>query len=710
MRCDGPSLRAFDRRERVLSHLRVSVASASLHRRLVWFTMNRLIILVLVYFFLAYLAGKLPSTAVMRPGDVPDPMALYMETARAAYAFGQQWGEYLTAMALHCWGQDYQVLAWLEFLAGFVGTLLIYPFYAYVRCLWWVLTRAARTHPSCLGAAISVAWLYAYAWGYSVLQCVAMVATGPLRLLVELARRTRATNVRVVRYMRQNSPFRYRLEGSVDGFPECNLPANPPKKCIAVLLDSCGAHVGFATAVRTTDSSVLLLTCSHTWARTKFVRSLTTADKIPAKGFTVALDASAADMVALEGPANWTGSLGLKAVEMRPANHVSNGVKTLYCWDWALKKFEARRAIFTGFDPEAGCFKVLSHTTPGHSGLPYFNGATVEGVHAGYNDALNINYARPIFPIPGFSTFDFVLESGPPRDSAITFSYEEEVASGLTIKFRGEKTRVEAVASGFKLGRWAKLAEEEDDDDFLAEPPAWELESAKSRKTRRKSKAVKPSAPPAAPVPSPPSQPKKEKSPRATSATPPTVEAKAKGVTSKEKRKRAARTSKRANKDTTKSEILVGENVVPLNEAPRIVDSGKPKSTIPENKEAFLELLAANPSLMQACQLMLRQVVKYHPEVASQADASKDRVYVAPHRRRPSASSAKTSSSGPRSQDPNSPKLPSGLGGAGGAKSATKPPAKGFAKSAQTPSPKPARNLPNRQVNSGGRALERRAS
>jgi hypothetical protein len=379
--------------------------------------------------------------------------------------------------------------------ALFLAESVVQALEAWTVWLLWLASFFLRGRPATFGIAASFLVLYCYAWEVSMVKLALMVLSAPIIVVYNRWRFivwsvVKAAVFLVRRKTKQVAVVSYEM--AVAGWNYADLPATPPKDSIVALLDKQENHLGYATYVELVNQKKGLLTVAHVWDGATYVYSFKTGKTLSVDDFACELDARPLDTIIMVPKiASAPSVLGVKSVPMTVSDFVAQNVKTMFLWDTEKKAWMSRRAKFSGFDWEVGCFTVLSATYPGCSGLPYFNGGKVEGVHMGCNMRLNVNYARPILSIPGLTRHPFVLETPTGEPGAARTVYNVEVEDGAEISWGGKTAKIKSSPTGFRMTSWADIADQEDEEE---RPRAFNARHAileASKPVRRKPKTTR---------------------------------------------------------------------------------------------------------------------------------------------------------------------------------------------------------------------------
>nr|BCK74115.1 hypothetical protein [Poinsettia latent virus] len=263
---------------------------------------------------------------------------------------------------------------------------------------------------------------------------------------------------------------RYKNEKTVEGYKPFIIPQNPPKKSVIELSFSDGSHLGYATCVRLWDGSIYLMTAKHCLVKEALLKGRVAGHSLPLKNFDLFLTCDEIDFSLLRGPKQWEAYLGVKGADLITSNRIGRSPVTFY----NLSKdgeWLANSAQITG--RHGKLCSVLSNTSPGDSGTPYYSGKNVVGIHKGTSELENYNLMIPIPNIPGLTSPDFKFETTNVRgnlynDEDFRLSVgEDDKAEHWTDRLMKSIT--------FKTKRWADWAEEEsesDDERGKVVPPA----------------------------------------------------------------------------------------------------------------------------------------------------------------------------------------------------------------------------------------------
>nr|UYL94458.1 MAG: peptidase S39 [Guiyang Paspalum paspaloides solemo-like virus 1] len=198
-------------------------------------------------------------------------------------------------------------------------------------------------------------------------------------------------------------------EKAVQGFNSYSVKMAPPGKSVLEILFADNSHCGYASCVRLQTGEDALLTSLHCCDPTHKVRSFRTGSMIPLSQFQIVFPSEKLDLAILRGPTEWKSLLGAKASYMKTADRLTKQGVSFFTFDG---QWEMHNAKVVGSD---GLYtSVLSNTTKGYSGTPYFVGKDIIGVHKGYdgNDpSKNYNLMAPIPPIEGLTKPQYVFES-----------------------------------------------------------------------------------------------------------------------------------------------------------------------------------------------------------------------------------------------------------------------------------------------------------
>lgn len=263
-------------------------------------------------------------------------------------------------------------------------------------------------------------------------------------------------------------PLKFIPEMAVRGFSHADLPMNPPKQSVVACQDEDQKHLGYATLVRLRDESVCLLTANHVWEETKYVFSFKTNKRIARDQFPVRIDGSSLDQIFLGVSPAIQSQLGAQGAPLVSPSQVPRDIHLdMFYFDTNSGRFQRRPVELEAGLDKNGFFSAFSETEPGFSGTPVFKNGGVCGVHLGGDPANNRNKVAPIIPLPGYTSPIFVLESPMGKGAAATVQYcsgQNEMGCGFEVVVDNRKTTVVFKDTGFLVGAWADVSD--DDDDF----------------------------------------------------------------------------------------------------------------------------------------------------------------------------------------------------------------------------------------------------
>nr|QWY93876.1 P1 protease and VPg [Green Sichuan pepper enamovirus] len=198
------------------------------------------------------------------------------------------------------------------------------------------------------------------------------------------------------------------VERLVEGWPKMFIFADPPKGCIAEVLNEDFERVGFCSCVRTLASQEIVLLIPHhlTYGVTEIRvgnRSMKFSD------FKVVYSDVKGDAVMLAGPPGWNSKLGMRPRKLIPMSGLRRGKATLFfpgAPAWQAQAAQIK-GVYKGF------VRGTYHTLHGYSGLPLFNDALdIVAMHVGhYGDELTDNRATVVADLPGITILPFEMES-----------------------------------------------------------------------------------------------------------------------------------------------------------------------------------------------------------------------------------------------------------------------------------------------------------
>nr|BBL52490.1 P1-P2 fusion protein [Persimmon polerovirus] len=219
-------------------------------------------------------------------------------------------------------------------------------------------------------------------------------------------------------------------EMSIPGFKRYSFLQKPPKGSIVEVLFADNSHAGYASCVRLYNGDNALLTASHVLSAGSKLRSTKTGMSVACSLFKPIVLDEVYDFALLLGPPNWEGLLGVKGAQFHTARQVAKGPVNFY-YLTSDGEWECSNAEIVGTHDKKWV-SVLSNTTKGHSGTPYFSGKTILGVHKGYDPkGPSVNLMVPIPALPGLTSPNHVFESPEPKGSV----FSEDVAEEITRDF-----------------------------------------------------------------------------------------------------------------------------------------------------------------------------------------------------------------------------------------------------------------------------------
>lgn len=269
--------------------------------------------------------------------------------------------------------------------------------------------------------------------------------------------------IRKIFWRNQSSKANFCNEQRIEGFKSFSY-YQEPKKCILEIEHDNGSAAGFASVIRLEDmGECALLTCAHCLGKGRRVFSRWLGKSLPLSDFAPILVNTETDLAILRGPPNWTGTLGVKGATFVTLDRLARAPLTHYklkVHDGATR-WTANSAQLIGSFEKWGT--VLSNTTHGDSGAPYFCGKQIVGVHKGcMADQKNFNLMVPIPAIPGLTSTKQIFETTAPQGKV----FSEELVKSLTKVYTAlsHGDFAEAFRKAGKKHTWADL---EDDDDYL---------------------------------------------------------------------------------------------------------------------------------------------------------------------------------------------------------------------------------------------------
>ncbi|UYG54066.1 polyprotein [Dregea volubilis polerovirus 1] len=205
----------------------------------------------------------------------------------------------------------------------------------------------------------------------------------------------------------------YRPEKATEGFREFIIPQNPPRDSQLLLQYTASkTPCGYATCIRLYNGENALLTTHHAYVDVDQLSVVSTRKpcSIPLTHFKVLKGSPKADLVILVGPPNWEAALACKGAGFLTAQQLGKGPATFHTFEESRGKWLAHNSEIVG---SSGSWNVavLSNTQPGDSGLPYFRGKIVCGMHVGASEQHNYNIMVPIPHIVGLTAPQYVFET-----------------------------------------------------------------------------------------------------------------------------------------------------------------------------------------------------------------------------------------------------------------------------------------------------------
>ncbi|BBL52497.1 P1 [Persimmon polerovirus] len=215
-------------------------------------------------------------------------------------------------------------------------------------------------------------------------------------------------------------------EMSIPGFKRYSFLQKPPKGSIVEVLFADNSHAGYASCIRLYNGDNALMTASHVLSAGSKLRSTKTGMSVACSLFKPIVLDEVNDFALLLGPPNWEGLLGVKGAGFHTAKQIAKGPVSFY-YLTSGGEWECSNAEIVGTHDKKWV-SVLSNTTKGHSGTPYFSGKAILGVHKGYDPkGPSVNLMVPIPALPGLTSPNHVFESPEPKGSVFSEDVVEEI-------------------------------------------------------------------------------------------------------------------------------------------------------------------------------------------------------------------------------------------------------------------------------------------
>nr|QWY93906.1 P1 protease and VPg [Green Sichuan pepper enamovirus] len=294
---------------------------------------------------------------------------------------------------------------------------------SYVLAVLYILWLLLKARP--LMTATSVGILCAYSWADGTNPCkfFLRLLLSPIRILGEnfksIVRMQKAAITQIMnlilmilllplKVLDLKHQETWGVERLVEGWPKMFIFADPPKGCIAEILNDDFERVGFCSCVRTLASQEIVLLVPHhlTYGVTEIRvgnRSMKFSD------FKVVYSDVKGDAVLMTGPPGWNSKLGMRPRKLIPMSGLRRGKATLFfpgAPAWQAQAAQIK-GVYKGF------VRGTYHTLHGYSGLPLFNDALdIVAMHVGhYGDELTDNRATVVADLPGITILPFEMES-----------------------------------------------------------------------------------------------------------------------------------------------------------------------------------------------------------------------------------------------------------------------------------------------------------
>ncbi|UYP38761.1 P1 protein [Chickpea leafroll virus] len=228
-------------------------------------------------------------------------------------------------------------------------------------------------------------------------------------------------------HLRSKNIFKVRKEKMVKGFGSFDMMMSPPKSSVLEVVHNNNEHAGYASCALLANGEIALLTSYHVIEDAHAVTSRKSGHKIPLSEFKTIVSSEKGDLVLLSGPPNWNGLLSCKAVPVITMKNLAAGDARLFYlregeWYSGVAKLQGRN-MTEGLN----FVDVLSNTSPGFSGTPYFIGNKIAGVHTGGCNVNNVNLMAAIPHLEGITASRYVFETTAPKGKIFDDALFEEL-------------------------------------------------------------------------------------------------------------------------------------------------------------------------------------------------------------------------------------------------------------------------------------------
>ncbi|WCO08384.1 p1 protein [Hemisteptia virus A] len=305
----------------------------------------------------------------------------------------------------------------IEFTA--TGILAMGTFLAYFSTLTFIAIVTSLLTKHTFAFIFLVSWMYSVTYLYNFLKSRFGISLKFLILFPRLFLKSIAIVISKALISSSGKDFKEEYEMAVKGFITHDFIQEPPKKSILEMVFDDNSHGGYAVCARMADGKDYLLTVAHNvidprtgkkYDRKIKIRSTYTGHAIDLGLFTRIHINQETDFAMFEGPQNWESILGCKGARYLTASSLRLGEVSIY----HLKGEPARWNRSGGKTVEAlenYKVKVLSHTTEGYSGSPYWSGKDIVGLHSAARENANCNVMATIPDVSGLTTSNYVFET-----------------------------------------------------------------------------------------------------------------------------------------------------------------------------------------------------------------------------------------------------------------------------------------------------------
>nr|BDG82426.1 P1 protein [Cynanchum yellow mottle-associated virus] len=242
-------------------------------------------------------------------------------------------------------------------------------------------------------------------------------------------------------------------EKLIEGFQDFSIPVeNTPRSSSLLIIDKSREgpnHVGYGTCIRLVNGLDALILPTHLVGSDSYVASSRNGNMIALSDFSpLRTPNEKTDFAIYYGPPNWESKLGVKAATVKTARQLSKGPVSFYTFkdgQWTQKG-----AFISGVD---GLFATtLSNTQPGHSGVGFYSGKTIVGIHSGHSIQHNYNKMIIIPDLPGLTCTDLVYESPLAREKLLAQQQMEALDREYQEELKEEERREVAAMKDFEEG------------------------------------------------------------------------------------------------------------------------------------------------------------------------------------------------------------------------------------------------------------------